>query len=153
MMKTSLLPFCCFVTFCMAGVFSLQADEKTAEKTEVSVEKKLPDAVSRPVFTPSLRDNLQAGQFQDEKKAADLIEQREMTILKMHQTRKYILNNDSQAKELYKQMMEIAERLTVIIENKKVMRDLNKQLKSLDNQIAELPVKEQKQDPREMADK
>ena len=45
-------------------------------------------------------------------------------------------------KELYTQMMELAARLTVVIENKKSMRDLNKSLKKLDDAIAALPKKE-----------
>ena len=145
-MKTSAFALYCLLAGCLLGASSfVQAEEstgKSTEKKQPAVENKLPDALSKPVFTPSLRDDLSANQFEDEKKAARLIEQREMTILKMHQTRKYILNNDVQAKELYTQMMELAARLTVVIENKKSMRDLNKSLKKLDDAIAALPKKE-----------
>ena len=42
----------------------------------------------------------------------------------------------------YETMMEAAESLTVIVENKKSMRALNKQLKDLDDELAKLPMKQ-----------
>ena len=110
------------------------SEEKTAEK--------LPDAVENPVFTPSLRSDVSPDSYEDEQRAEDLMDQRRNLILKMHQTRKYIISNDAEARAEYEKMMEAAERLTVIVENKKAMRALNKQLKDLDDELAKLPMKQ-----------
>jgi len=63
--------------------------------------------------------------FQNESKAKDLIDKRNSLVHKIFQTRKDIISTDEKAKALHEQMMKIAKELSFLVENKKVMRNLN----------------------------
>lgn len=93
------------------------------------------------VFNPMFQTNLKPDKFEDPGAAAKLVKDRENVIRKLLAERRKIITTDRRAKELHQQIMKLNKELAVLMENKRAVRDLNRQLKTIDTKIKALKLK------------
>ena len=74
-----------------------------------------------------------------------LIQKREAVIRKMLAERSKILKNDRRAKELHEKILNLNKELAVLMENKRAIRDLTRELQQIDKQINAMPLKKKNQ--------
>lgn len=123
--------------FLTAGVMLFAVSLSAAEKQQ-------PAAPAKPVpppYKPVFRTNLNPVLFEDQVQASELIKQREALIQKLIAERQRILQTDQQAKRLHAEIMANYKKLAVIMENKRAIRDLDRELRLLDSKIEKLPLK------------
>ena len=59
--------------------------------------------------------------------------------------RSKILKNDRRAKELHEKILNLNKELAVLMENKRAIRDLTRELQQIDKQINAMPLKKKNQ--------
>jgi len=142
----------------LAPVSGLNAQEKTAETTSpaaaVSKEKgqasaetaapaekkKAPEAAPQPVypeiiFSPLLRAKQDPETFADPARAAELFLAREKLIRNLLTERRRILTSDPKARELHAQIMELNKQLAAVLEGKRAVREITRDLMLVDARI------------------
>jgi hypothetical protein len=98
-------------------------------------------ATSQVVYHPVFRTNLDPALFENPAEAILLFKSRENIISKLLAERKKIITTDRRAKELHQQIMKLNRELAVLMENKRAVRDLNRELQAIDTKINTLKMK------------
>ena len=100
-----------------------------------------PAAQQQVVYHPVFRTNLDPALFENPAEAILLFKNRETVISKLLAERKKIITTDRRAKELHQQIMKLNRELAVLMENKRAVRDLNRELQAIDTKINTLKLK------------
>ena len=100
---------------------------------------------SAPQYHPVFKSNLDPEKFENKDAVTPLIQKREAVIRKMLAERSKILKNDRRAKELHEKILNLNKELAVLMENKRAIRDLTRELQQIDKQINAMPLKKKNQ--------
>ena len=103
--------------------------------------KTQPATPQQVVYHPVFRTNLDPALFENPAEAILLFKNRETVISKLLAERKKIITTDRRAKELHQQIMKLNRELAVLMENKRAVRDLNRELQAIDTKINTLKLK------------
>jgi hypothetical protein len=98
-------------------------------------------AAQQVVYHPVFRTNLDPALFENPAEAILLFKNRETVISNLLAERKKIITSDRRAKELHQQIMKLNRELAVLMENKRAVRDLNRELQAIDTKINTLKLK------------
>ena len=93
----------------------------------------------------NLVNYLDPEKFENKDAVTPLIQKREAVIRKMLAERSKILKNDRRAKELHEKILNLNKELAVLMENKRAIRDLTRELQQIDKQINAMPLKKKNQ--------
>ncbi|MBR2425280.1 MAG: hypothetical protein IKB16_00925 [Lentisphaeria bacterium] len=97
------------------------------------------------VYHPMFRTNLDPAKYENPASAILLFQSRENVIRKMLAERQKILATDRRAKALHDKIMKLNKELAVLMENKRAVRDLTRELQLIDRKISVLPLKKNNQ--------
>ncbi len=87
---------------------------------------------------------LEAWDFQDPAKFKSMLKDREELMLKMHNLRIKLINEDPELLKMHKQIMELHKELAMQLEGKKDMKKLTDKLREIDADLEKLPRKDSK---------
>ncbi len=102
------------------------------------------EAVKTPrpyTYVKVFRSNADPELYAEPADAADLFKQRDKLVLELHETKRRIIRTDIKAKELQQQITKLVNELTLHLESRETVKEINVKLKALDKQLDELPKK------------
>lgn len=111
-----------------------------AEAAAPAAKKKAPDAAAQPIypeiiFSPLLRAKQDPETFADPAHAAELFLAREKLIQDLLKERRRILTTDPKAREIHAQIMELNKQLAAVLEGKRAVREITRDLMLVDARI------------------
>lgn len=113
--------------------FSVDATEKKEQKPEYT-------------FVKTYVSNANPEKYPDPAKAAELLMQREKLVNALHEAKRNAIRNDAQARALQKEIKERLVKLTQLVERNESVRTINRQIKSVDDQLKTLKAPAEKKD-------
>ena len=140
--------FSLLLLFHLISASALVAQDKDTKASSPAPNKKTESAAPQTVypnvlFQPLLRAKQDPETFADPARAAELFLAREKLIQDLLAERRRILMSDPKARELHAQIMELNKQLAVVLESKRAVREITRDLMLLDTRINALERKEQ----------
>lgn len=118
--------------FVCAGVLALLAGTVAAAGKE-QPEKK--PAKPEYTFVKTYVSNADPEKYPDPVKAAELLTQREKLVKALHDAKRNAIRNNPQARALQKEISERLVKLTQLVERNESVKDINRQIKAVDEAL------------------
>ncbi|MBO4491620.1 MAG: hypothetical protein J5944_09700, partial [Lentisphaeria bacterium] len=123
-----------------AVAVSKEKGQPPTEAAAPAAKKKVSEAVPQPVypeiiFSPLLRAKQDPETFADPARAAELFLAREKLIQNLLTERRRILTSDPKAREIHAQIMELNKQLAAVLEGKRAVREITRDLMLVDARI------------------
>ena len=140
-----------------AAAVSKEKGQPPTEAAAPAAKKKVSDASSsQPVypeiiFSPLLRAKQDPETFADPARAAELFLAREKLIQNLLTERRRILTSDPKAREIHAQIMELNKQLAAVLEGKRAVREITRDLMLVDARINALKRKAPDEKPADTA--
>ena len=115
-----------------------EAQEKSAAPAPAAKKPVAEPVFTDVIFRPLLRAKQDPAAFADPVHAAELFQAREKLIQDLLSERRRILTTDPKARELHARILELNKQLAVVLESKRAVRELTRDLMLVDSRIDSL---------------